>query len=140
MKRKGFFYNVLVCAACVFLPFLAGNAAKKKGDSLKDVSKTYLGVYECKEMRYGGDDLCEYIESATLELKAGGAYEVNVTFKNGDKKKAKGRYEATNDKIVLIYSGNRGDLRREFSHAEGKITITTVLHGKPLYLVFTRGE
>ncbi|MGN1052427.1 MAG: hypothetical protein ACI4SH_03445, partial [Candidatus Scatosoma sp.] len=75
-----------------------------------------------------------------LELKDGGVYEVNVTFKNGDKKKADGRYEATKDKIVLIYSGNKGEMRREFSRAEGKITITTVLHGKALYLVFTRGE
>ncbi|MGN1052214.1 MAG: hypothetical protein ACI4SH_02345, partial [Candidatus Scatosoma sp.] len=66
MKRKGFFYNVLLCAACVFLPFFLGNAANKKGDSLKDVSKPYLGVYECKEMRYGGNDLGEFIHSATL--------------------------------------------------------------------------
>ncbi|MGN1061771.1 MAG: hypothetical protein ACI4RO_01460 [Candidatus Scatosoma sp.] len=139
MKRKGFLYNVLLCAALVFLPFLSGNAAKEKNDSLKDVSKTYLGVYECKEMRYGGNDLCEYINSATLELKNGGLYEVNVTFKNGDKKKADGRYEATKDKITLIYRGNKGEMRREFSRKEGKITIATVLHGKPLYLVFSRG-
>lgn len=124
----------------MFLPFFAGNAAGKKGDSLKDMAKTYSGVYECKEMRYGGSDLSGYIKSAALELKENGTYELRVTFKNGDKKKADGRYEATNDTITLIYCGKNGEARREFSRAEGKITIACVIHEKLLYLVFIRGE
>ena len=73
MKRKGFLYCVLLCAACVFLPFFAGNAAGKKGDSLKDMAKTYSGVYECKEMRYGGSDLSmTELENLMNQLRASG--------------------------------------------------------------------
>ena len=139
MKRKGFLYCVLLCAACVFLPFFSGNTAKKN-DSLKDLAKTYLGVYDCKEMRYGGKDLSEYIKSVTMELKEGGNYEVNLTLKSGEKKKASGRYEAEKDKITLIYCGKNGDTKREFSRTEDKITINCMIHGKALYLVFSRGE
>lgn len=108
MKRKGFFYSVLLCAACAFLPFLLGNAAKKNGgESLKDLAKPYLGVYECKEMKYGGNDLSGYINSATIELKGDGTYQANVEMKNGDKKTSGGRFEASQDKITLIYNGKK---------------------------------
>ena len=141
MKRKGFFYSVMLCAACAFLPFLLGNAAKKNGgESLKDLAKTYAGVYECKEMRYGGNDLSEYIHGATLELKGDGTYKASVEMKNGDKKTSGGRFEATQDKITLIYQGKNGEARREFSREEGKISINVVLHGRLLRLVFSRGE
>lgn len=140
MKRKGFFYSVLLCAACAFLPFLLGNAAKKNGgESLKDLAKTYAGVYECKEMKYGDKDLSDYIKSVTLELKEDGTYKANLEMKNGEKKSAGGKYEATKDKIVLIYQEKNGESRREFSRAEGKITVSVAMHGRLLYLVFTRG-
>ena len=74
MRRKGIFYSILISAACVFLPFFLGNAAKNgaEKEDLKEISKPYTGVYRCKEIKYGACDFLQYVQKAELELKENG--------------------------------------------------------------------
>ena len=85
MRRKGIFYSILISAACVFLPFFLGNAAKNgaEKEDLKEISKPYTGVYRCKEIKYGACDFLQYVKKAELELKENGGYVLTVTMKNG---------------------------------------------------------
>lgn len=106
------------------------------------MAETYVGVYECTQLKYGSRDLFEAVDSARLELKRGGEYILVVKMKNGDEKSDDGAYEVNGEKITF-YSGAKYAKRRgfngEFSLENGKIVGTRVLHGKTLYVVFSRG-
>lgn len=141
MRRKGIFYSILISAACVFLPFFLGNAAKNGAgkEDLKEISKPYTGVYRCKEIKYGACDFLQYVKKAELELKENGGYVLTATMKNGKKQKSTGRYETDGDKISFVSDEDKSGLRREFSFVKGELAGTGMLHGKTLYVVFSRG-
>ena len=140
MRRKGIFYSILISAACVFLPFFLGNAAKNgaEKEDLKEISKPYTGVYRCKEIKYGACDFLQYVQKAELELKENGGYVLTVTMKNGKKQKSTGDYEVDGETIAFVDKTKKNAPRRVFSRKKDEIEVIATLHGKTLYFLFSR--
>ena len=129
MKNKSFFYRILLVSACIFMPFLLGNA---KQSDLKEISKPYAGTYAC--------NLSEYISAATLELKNDGTYVLSVEMKNGKTRKSAGDYEVNGETIAFIDKTKKHAPRRVFSRRNDEIEVVTMLHGKTLFFLFTRAS
>lgn len=137
MRRKRFFYCVVLAITCLFLPFFIGNTAKNGDEeSLKEVAKTHVGVYRCEKMCYGGRNFTEFAESATLELKKDGTYVFSICVKESDVRKRAGKYEIDRESIAFIT--DKGDVFRRYPRKNEAIVVTEVLHGKTLYAVFSR--
>lgn len=105
--------------------------------------KTYVGVYACKEGRYGERELTECVDALRLELKADGSYRLTFPREKGNSFSCTGKYSV--DGETLVFSQPRGDglpvidgVRRAYAHKNGEIVLATNIGGKILYLRFAR--
>lgn len=105
--------------------------------SLKEITKPYLGVYECVEAKLGEKDYLGYFEEICLELKSDGSFTLCYCEKNGEKKKEIGKYKYDPKKKTVTLIGGAGDfIKREFSLSAGVLTVTVRVGDKILNLQF----
>lgn len=102
--------------------------------TLKEITKPYLGVYECKEAKLAGDDYLENFEKITLELKADGEFILLFQEKGGKERREKGKYTYDSERGVLTLIG--GNMKREFPLKEGVLRFQLPLGGRWLSVVF----
>lgn len=124
-----------LCAGIVSLLF----ALAPVNGSLKDITKPYLGEYECKSATLGKKELLDDFSYIRLELKADETFSLYYAFKGGEKKEATGRYQYDKEKksITLVGEGlgNR-EFKKSFPLDKGKILITFTIGGKMLIMEF----
>ena len=120
------------CALLTLFPALSAN-----NGSLKEITKPYLGVYECKNAQLGEQDLLAEFSYLHLELKDGGEFILYCAEKNGNKIKTRGKYAYDEKTQMLTMQFIDGKcFKREFPLKKGKLVVSLPVGEKNLQLVF----
>lgn len=104
-----------------------------KGD-LKEITKPYLGVYECTEARFGERDCLERFSYIKLELKADETFLLHFCEQGGKKQMQEGRYHYDHTRGVLRLEG--GGMKREFPLEKGILTVVIPFGERTIGLKF----
>lgn len=109
-------------------------------DSLKEIAKPYLGVYDCKWLYYGSEDKKDIFEYLRVELKSKGELLVSYKLKNGESGKVPLSYEYDFDEKILRVTGQWLLLKidKKFPLENGEITVVMNLFGKLVNVKFAR--
>ena len=107
-----------------------------KGASLKEVTKPYLGVYECTQATYGELDCLTQFSYISIELKEDDSFLLRYKEKNGERKEEEGKYLYDREKETITLLGEKGFFKREFPLKEGILTITLRIGESTLLLKF----
>lgn len=105
--------------------------------SLKDITKPYLGEYECKSATLGEQEFLDEFSLIKLELKSDETFLLHYQPKDGAKKTETGKYKYDKDKQEICFSLDRNSaLKRKFPLKKGIITIDFKLGTKQLIMKF----
>ncbi|MBR2341094.1 MAG: hypothetical protein IKA72_01625 [Clostridia bacterium] len=112
----------------------------KSGDSLKEIAKPYLGVYECKWLYFGGEDKKKEFEYLRVELKTKGELLVTYKLKKGEKGKVPLSFEYDYEEKQIRVFGQWMLLKidRKFPLEKGELNVVTNLFGKLVNVKFLR--
>ena len=123
-----------ICAGLISLLTLFPTA---KTDGLTQITKPYLGEYECKIAQFCGKDALQDFSFIRLELKDDGVFVLRIAYRDGKTRKEEGKYSYDIEKEELCLStGKNGELKRKFPLKKGVITIDISFVGKILYMQF----
>ncbi len=117
-----------LCALCVV----------GKSSSLKDISKPYLGEYECKQATYGEKDYLEDFTYIRMELKSGDRFVLSYCDKLTKKKnqvEGEFTYDEQTSTVTLQLEGD-ACIKRQFPLKDGVLLVVTTLGNKILQLRF----
>ena len=104
---------------------------------LTDVTKPYLGEYECKQATLGEKDCLKKFDYIRLELKVDGKFVLSYRENDGKKQAIKGTYEYdSKNECVQLKMGGGGIIHRNFPLKEGVIYITIPFKMKSIALQF----
>ena len=106
-----------------------------KGD-LKDITKPYLGVYECKEATLNGKDFLDKYEYIHLELKTDENFVVHLCEKGRKSKEVSGKYVYDREKGEFCISGAGNVFKRKFTLQEGVLQVYLQIGKRNLSLKF----
>lgn len=109
-----------------------------KESTLNDITKPYLGEYECKSATLGETDYTEDFSYIKLELKPDETFVLHYCLKDGNKREERGKYTYDKDKSVLRFQSEIGDFEKEFPIQDGVILIQMRLGKKMLVMKFER--
>lgn len=110
-----------------------------KDSSLSDVTKPYLGEYECNYARLGDKEFLEGFSFVTLELKKDGTYLLSFQSKDGDKRTETGEYEYDGKRQTLRFSPrDKSALKKEFPLIDGVLTVSAQIGKQQLIVRFTQ--
>ena len=106
--------------------------------SLKDITKPYVGEYECKKAQYGAQDILSIFSYIRLELKADDTFV--LSYKQGDQKgKQEGAYHYEKEKNLLWFeSENMHTVLRACPFDKGVLVVSLPIGEKQLCLQFAR--
>ncbi len=104
--------------------------------TLKDISKPYLGVYECTRVTIGSKDCKEDFSCLRLELKNEEDFLLLYKDTLGNEKRMEGKYRYENGKIVFLERGT--GKARAFPLENGLLTVSVPMGGKTLIVQFER--
>ena len=136
MKKFAF---ALVFAICILsASFLVGCDKAGEMGSLKDISKPYTGLYECKTLSIGGRDMTDTFESVTLELKGDGSYEIFYRTTTGKEGGYEGEYTLDEERKEITFSARKGARQQSFTfpYEKGAVYIDYNLMGSLLHAEF----
>ena len=123
---------ILANIALLLFPFSA-----VKNSALPDITKPYLGEYECKMAKLGEMDLTEEFDSVVLELCKDGAFSIRTKDKLGIMHTQSGKYEYDREKGIVTFTfGKENERSCRFPIEKGKIYITFPFGLKTVRLVF----
>ena len=135
-KGKIFAYTacmskILTKIACVVLalflsPFLFGNTQKKE-EGIKEITKPYIGTYECERLMFGGEDCTEKFVYFRVELTGDGQFIVRAKDKKGKKHGGAAAYRAEDEegKFVLFQKRFVSTKKIPFEIHGGEKTLST---------------
>ena len=108
-----------------------------KGGALTDITKPYLGEYECKSALYGKMEYLQEFSFITLSLEKDDTFILTYETKNGQKGKQTGNYKYDKEKKSICFSieGEYG-FERCFPMEKGVITLALPLGSTMLYMEF----
>lgn len=108
-----------------------------KDHSLKDITKPYLGEYECTQALFGGVDYLNALEDVCLTLEKENKFILTFCEKGKEKQTLKGKYEYNKDKeTIMLISEDNDYFKREFPLKKGILYITVGIGEKTLSLQF----
>ncbi len=107
-----------------------------KNKTLDEVSKPYLGAYECTRATIGSKDCLDDFSDIQLELKDEKNFVLVYQKKDGEKKRIKGKYSYDKKRGVVTFTAKGGVIKREFPLVDGQLTVTFPLQGKTMVLQF----
>ena len=107
--------------------------------SLPELSKPYVGVYECEELSLGGEDMLGKFEKIQLELEYKGDFTLSYETLEGVEGEYEGEYEVSieNEEIKLSVTSSGAEKEFYFRMEKGEILLDYNLDGKLLHAVFT---
>lgn len=119
-----------LCTLCMALPI-------SKKSTLPEISRTYLGEYECITATLGSQDILSSYEYIKLELKPDNQYVLSYQMENGDQGEETGEYQYDAKKQTLcIRLGKNGIIKRKFPIQNGEIVAQIRIGLKTLVLRF----
>lgn len=106
--------------------------------TLADVSKPYVGMYECELIQLGSEDYTERFEYLRLELKYGGDAVLSYKEKEGGSASYRASYSADPEAGEITLSAQIGLSKKSytFPFKKGKIYVDYPMQGKLLHAVF----
>ena len=107
-----------------------------KESKLEDISKPYLGEYECKSAQIGSMDCLEKFSYIRLELKDEENFTLHYKEKGEKKKQVDGKYVYDKEKKTIRFIDDGGVFKREFPLIDGKLIISMPVGGKCLMIEF----
>ena len=110
-----------------------------KDSTLLDVTKPYLGEYECEYARLGDKEFSDGFEFVTLELKRDGTYLLSFKQKDGEKHTETGAYQYDAKRNLLCISPrDKSALKKEFPLIDGVLTISAQIGNQQLIVRFAQ--
>ena len=135
MKKLKIKSSVLASICTMFA--LAPNLSTWKNNSLKEIAKPYLGVYECKSAQLGEEDLLATFSHIRLELKKDGVFVLYYSDKKGRQERVSGKYNYDEEKQTLTLQFTDGKcFHREFPIKKGQIIVSLPVGKRQLRLIF----
>ena len=132
MKRIKLKTSILSALAALLFVFPA-----VQSHGLKEITKPYLGQYECKSATLGDKEYLDGFSYIRLELKPDETFSLYYCPKEGKAKEEKGKYSYNAETGELLLSIGRNDeIKRKFPLQEGKLTVSLRLGGKTLVMKF----
>ncbi|MBQ8685418.1 MAG: hypothetical protein IJ514_04530 [Clostridia bacterium] len=128
--------TVLKSSLCASLAALAMLFPGSKNSELTDITKPYLGFYECEYARVSGEDISEEFSYIRLELKADDTFVIYYSKKEGKEQRETGKYHYDKEKETICFSTADNAFKRSFSLKEGEIDIALRLGSKTLVAKF----
>ena len=107
-----------------------------KESKLDDMSKPYLGGYECKRAQLGSTDYLKRFSYVRLELKDEENFTLYYQEKGERKREVSGKYAYDKERKTLTLKGEEGEISRQCTLNEGIFTLSFPLAGKILVLEF----
>ena len=106
-----------------------------KTGSLTDITKPYLGMYECQNATLGEDDIIDDFSYVRLELHPDETFTLYYRKKKGKEHKETGKYFYDKEAETICLSTGVGDvLKRTFPLKNGVISITMRMGTKTLQM------
>ena len=119
MKKITLKSSLLVGISTLLISFSAFRDSK-----LTDITKPYLGEYECISATLGEKDLTEKFSFVRLELNADESYRLYYRDKNGNKGEEIGTYSYDEQRQEISFTwGKHGELKRKFPMQDGTICL-----------------
>lgn len=110
-----------------------------KDSTLLDVTKPYLGKYECNYARLGDKEFCDGFEYVSLELNGDGTYLLSFKATDGKKHTETGEYAYNEKTKTLCFSPrDKSALKKEFPLIDGVLTISAQIGNQQLIVRFTQ--
>ena len=108
-----------------------------KSSTLKDITKPYLGVYECREAKLDEKDYLQDFDYIRLELKSKNRFVLSYQAKGEKVKEEKGRYQYDKEEQTITFQADGMPfIKRKFPLKNGEVIITSLLGDKTLYIRF----
>lgn len=108
-----------------------------KTQSLTEITKPYLGTYECRLAQLNTQNLLDYFSYIRLELKKDGGCILYSKEKTGEEKRAEGEYIYNKERETITFTvENLPFIKREFPLKQGVIFITLRQGDKTLLMQF----
>ena len=104
--------------------------------TLFEITKPYLGVYECIEAKVNDVDYLNRFSYIHLELKEKEEFILHYREKRGEKREEKGKYFYDEEKQSVTFIGGGGCFKREFPLKEGILTMHIRIGEQNLLLTF----
>lgn len=119
--------------------FLLSGCNVSEMSTLSDLSKPYVGLYECEQIQLGNQDMTDRFKYIRLELGYGGEFELTYQTKEGNKGGYEGTYSADTGAHTITLSAKTGFVRKSFTFPmeNGKIYADYMLQGKLLHAIFS---
>lgn len=134
MKNTRLRSSFLASIFALFALFPWLNGAKK---DISDITKPYLGTYECRMAQLDSQNLLEDFSYIRLELKKQNEYVLLYCPKSGSAKREKGEYVYNKERQTISFSMEKAPfLKREFPMKQGVIYITVREGSQTLLLQF----
>lgn len=107
--------------------------------TLSDLSKPYVGFYECDKVQLGGEDMTEQFDYIRLELDYGGDFSLTYRSTDGNEGGYQGTYETDTEAGEITLRAKTGLVSKSFTFPmeKGKIYVDYMLNGKLLHAVFS---
>lgn len=114
--------------------------AEGSRDSLEEIARTYLGVYECKSLYFGGEDKKDIFEYFRLELKPKGELLLRYKLKNSRENQIPLTYEYDFAEKTVWVRGQWGVFKvdKKFPLKKGVLSVTMNIFGKVAVVEFSR--
>ena len=108
-----------------------------RSGTLTDITKPYLGVYECQSAQYNGKDFLEDFSYIRLELEKDECFTIYFQEKDRKQRKAKGKYHYnTQRETITMYTQDFASIKREFPLQKGVLLVEFPIGGKTAFLKF----
>ena len=108
-----------------------------KASNLTDITKPYLGEYECEIANFCNRDLLQDFSFIRLELKDDNTFVLRCAYRDGRTRKEEGAYSYDPQKEEICLSmGKNGEFKRKFPMKEGVIYIDVSFATKSLHAQF----
>lgn len=126
---------------CAFLPalfpLLLTGCNVKEMSSLRDVSKPYVGEYQCEKLTLGGNDMLGRFEYVRLNLEYDGKFTLSYCGENGSKGKFGGEYDFGENGVTFTADYGQIYESRTFPYEKGVLYIEYPFGGTLLHAEFT---
>ena len=108
-----------------------------KSGKITDITKPYLGEYECQSATLGEKEYLQDFSYIKLELNLDNTFHLYYKTKDGQRGEQSGKYVYDKAKKTICFSlGGREEFKRCFPLEKGVLTLTFPVGGQSLCMQF----
>lgn len=136
-KKRTVLKSALLAGAAI-LSALLFDVASLGG--LKDVSRPYLGTYECERILFGNEDRTDKFDYVRIELMPGGKMKLFYKEKEGRKGEAEARYtyDTESDSLTICADIAGTEYKKSFPVKDGALELSVRYGDRMLAMKFVR--